>query len=194
MDVKKHSSSVIIVAITGATGFNYGVEALKLLKKHKVETHLVISPSAKRALLEESPDGLHQAHELANKVYAHGDLGAPISSGSFVTAGMLIAPCTAKTLAEIASGIGSNLVARAADVTLKERRKLVLMVRETPLNLIHIRNMETVTEAGAVVMPPCPGFYNNPKNLNEIIRYTVARSLDLFDIDGPDIMAEKRWK
>lgn len=173
----------IIIGITGATGIQYGVRALELLRDKGVETHLVISRSAELVSERESGITLEYVHSLADVVHRADDIGASIASGSFKTRGMLIAPCTVKTLAEIANGIAGSLMTRAADVVLKERRRLVLMVRETPLHLGHLRNMVTVTEMGAVVMPPVPALYTNPKSIDDMITHSVARALDLFDIE-----------
>lgn len=180
-----------IVAITGASGHPYGICLLKTLRELHYETHLVMSRSAVVALAYESDMKLKDVHALADHVHANDDVAASISSGSFRTAGMIIAPCSAKTLGEIASGACGTLVSRAADVTLKERRRLVLMFRETPLHLGHCRNMVAATEMGAIVMPPVPAFYPKPNSIDEIIDHTVGRALDLFDIDSGQV---KRWK
>ncbi len=181
----------MVVAITGASGHPYGIRLLETLRELRIETHLVISRSAVVALAHESSMKLKDVHALADHVHANDDVAAPISSGSFRTHGMLIAPCSAKTLGEIASGACGTLVSRAADVTLKERRRLVLLLRETPLHLGHCRNMVTVTEMGAIVMPPVPAFYPKPKTVDEIVDHTVGRALDLFDLDTGHF---ERWK
>ncbi|AYG62497.1 UbiX family flavin prenyltransferase (plasmid) [Rhizobium jaguaris] len=185
------SKERFIVAITGATGHAYGIRLLQMLRELGLETHLVMSRSAIVALAYESDLKLKDVHALADYVHGNDDVAAPISSGSFRTRGMIIAPCTTKTLGEIASGACGTLVSRAADVILKERRRLVLMLRETPLHLGHLRNMVTVTEIGAIVMPPVPAFYCKPKTIDEMIDHTVGRALDLFDIDTGRV---KRWK
>lgn len=172
----------IIVGISGASGAIYGVRLLEALKEAGVETHLVVSKMGQVTLAHETGYTLPQLQKLASKFYSAQDLGAAISSGSFKTAGMVVAPCSMRSLAEIATGVSSSLLTRAADVVLKERRRLVLMVRETPLNAIHLRNMLTVTEAGAIVAPPVPAFYNRPQSLQEVVDHSIARVLDLFEI------------
>lgn len=180
----------LIVGISGASGAIYGVRALEMLQAQGIATHLVISKSAQLTLFHEL--GLRPADLEAKVTVLHhvNDIGASISSGSFRTEGMLIAPCSVRSMAEIATGITSSLLTRAADVTLKERRRLVLMLRETPLHLGHIRSMAAVTEAGAIVMPPVPALYTKPTSLDEVITHSVARALDLFDIDTKAI---PRW-
>lgn len=173
----------MIIGISGASGIIYGITALKILASLGYETHLVISRSARQALVHEGPFDVREIEALAGVVHQFGDIGASISSGSFRTRGMLIAPCSIKTLSEIAYGTTSSLLTRAADVILKERRRLVLMVRETPLHLGHLRAMTMVTEAGGIIMPPVPAFYPQPDTLEEMIAHTVGRALDLFDID-----------
>src|SRR6187431_3677798 len=172
----------VIVGITGATGAIYGVRLLERLRESGVETHLVISRWGSRTLLHETPYSREQVEALATVSYAPGDMGAAISSGSFRTDGMVIAPCSAKTLAAIAHGFGENLVHRAADVTLKERRPLVLMVREAPLSDIHLENMLKLSRSGAVILPPMPAFYTNPRTLDDIVDQTVSRVLDQFGL------------
>lgn len=173
----------LIVAITGATGILYGVRLLELLRETEVETHLIVSKAADRTRAHELDLSATDLRALACVNHAVNDVGAALASGSFRTMGMVIAPCSVKTLAEIASGVTSNLLTRAADVTLKERRRLVLMVRETPLTAIHLRNMLTVTECGAIVMPPVPAFYTMPVSLDDMVTHTVSRALELFEID-----------
>ena len=180
----------VIVAITGATGVVYGVRTLEQLRAASVETHLVISRWGVRTLLHETSYTREQVEALASVVYAPTDMGAAISSGSFQTAGMIVAPCSAKTLGAIAHGYGDNLIHRAADVILKERRKLVLAVREAPLNDIHLENMLKLSRMGAVIVPPMPAFYMNPKSLDDIVNYTVARMLDQFGVEVP---GAPRW-
>ncbi|MCC8035299.1 MAG: UbiX family flavin prenyltransferase [Rikenellaceae bacterium] len=173
----------IIVGITGATGVEYGIKALEMLGKCGVETHLVVSRSAERVIELELGTDKSAIRTLADMVYEVGDIGAPIASGSYKTDGMLIAPCTVKTLSEIATGVTSSLLTRAADVCLKERRRVVLMFRETPLHLGHIRSMAAVTEMGVIVMPPIPSLYSRPQSVDDLIAHSVARALDLFGLD-----------
>jgi 4-hydroxy-3-polyprenylbenzoate decarboxylase len=180
----------IIVAITGATGAIYGVRILERLREAGAETHLVISRWGARTLLHETSYSREQVESLAGVTYASGDMGAAISSGSFRTDGMVIAPCSAKTLAAVAHGFGENLVHRAADVVLKERRRLVLVVREAPLSDIHLENMLKLSRMGAVVLPPMPAFYNRPRTVDAIIDHTVSRVLDQF---GLDVSGMERW-
>jgi len=180
----------LIVAITGATGAIYGVRVLQRLRDAGAETHLVISRWGARTLLHETSWLREQVEALATATYAPADMGAVISSGSFRTDGMIIAPCSAKTLAAIAHGYGDNLVHRAADVVLKERRKLVLAVREAPLSEIHIENMLKLARMGTVILPPMPAFYNHPQTVDDVVEHTVARMLDQFGIDVPSAL---RW-
>ena len=180
----------IIVGITGATGTVFGIRTLQVLKDYGVETHLVISKWGARTLLHETPYTVDYAKSLASAAYSDSDQGAPISSGSFVTDGMIIAPCSARTLGAIANGQGDNLVHRAADVILKERRKLVLMVRETPLNDIHLENMLKLSRMGVVITPPLPAFYNHPQSIDDIVSHIVMRALDQFGLHT-DVTA--RW-
>ena len=180
----------IIVAITGATGAVYGVRILQRLRDAGAETHLVISRWGARTLLHETSWSREQVDALATEVYAPADMGAAISSGSFRTDGMIVAPCSAKTLAAIAHGYGDNLVHRAADVILKERRKLVLAIREAPLSEIHLENMLKLARMGAVILPPMPAFYNHPQTIDDVVEHTVARVLDQFGVDLP---AAVRW-
>lgn len=175
----------LIVAISGASGAVYGIRALEMLKAAGIESHLVVSKAAALSLEAETDLSLGDVQALADVVYKPADIGAAIASGSFRTLGMLIAPCSVKTLGEITTGVTSSLVSRAADVCLKERRRLVLMVRESPLHLGHLRSMAAVTEMGAIVAPPMPAFYTKPKSLDDMVRQSVARSLALFDIDVP---------
>lgn len=177
----------IIIGISGATGIQYGIRALELLKEEDVETHLVISKAAELVRTYELDLKHEELIKLADKVYPLQDVGAAIASGSFKTLGMLVAPCSVKTMSEIATGVTSSLLSRAADVVLKERRRLVLLFRETPLHAGHLKSMTTVTEMGAIVMPPVPAFYTRPNSVDDIVTHTVARALDLFgfDIDIP---------
>lgn len=186
MDVTRR----LIVAITGATGTIYGVRLLEQLREAGVETHLVVSRWGGRTLVHETPYSRVQVEALADAAYAPGDMGAAISSGSFRTDGMIVAPCSAKTLAAIAHGYGESLVHRAADVTLKERRKLVLVVREAPLSEIHLENMLKLSRMGAVILPPMPAFYNHPRTVADVVDHTVARVLDQF---GIEMRGAPRW-
>jgi len=174
----------IIVGISGASGIVYGIEALKTLRKLDIETHLVVSKSAKVTLSQESSVTINELLELADYHYANADIGACISSGSYQTLGMLVAPCSIKTLSEVATGVTSSLLSRAADVVLKERRKLVLMVRETPLHAGHLESMLRVTNMGAIVNPPVPAFYTRPETLDDMVQQSVGRALDLFGLES----------
>jgi 4-hydroxy-3-polyprenylbenzoate decarboxylase len=193
------STRRLIVGISGATGIAYGVRLLELLRDTDVETHLIVSRAGEMTRAHELELTAQQLRDLADVAYPIGAVGAAVSSGSFRTLGMVIAPCSVKTLAEIATGVTDNLLSRAADVVLKERRRLVLAVRESPLNAIHLRNMLAVTEAGAIVAPPVPAFYNHPESLDDLVTNTACRLLDLFDIDvgrlrrwGEDVSLERR--
>ena len=182
----------LVVGITGATGSLYGISVLRELKKQKGwETHLVLTEAGALNVWHELKMKRKDVEKLADRAYHPKDVGAAIASGSFLTDGMIIAPCTMKTLAAVAHAHADDLVSRAADVTLKERRRLVLLPRETPLNLAHIRNMEAVTEMGAIVFPPLPAFYAKPKSLDEMVAHSVARVLDLFGIHSPKLA---RWQ
>lgn len=177
------SSNRLIVAITGATGAVYGVRLLQALREvPDAETHLLISDAGVLSLHQELDMNRKEVESLAHVVHNVRDVGASIASGSFESAGMIVAPCSMKTLAAIAHGFSDNLITRAADVVLKERRRLVLMVRETPFNLAHLRNMTAVTEMGGIIFPPLPGFYQRPKSIEEMVDHTVGRVLDLFVI------------
>lgn len=180
----------VIVGITGATGAIYGVRLLERLREASVETHLVISRWGARTLIHETPYSREQVEALASTTYAPGDMGAAISSGSFKTDGMIIAPCSAKTLAAIAHGYGDNLIHRAADVILKERRRLVLVVREAPLSDIHLENMLKLSRMGAVILPPLPAFYNHPRTIDDLVDHTVSRMLDQFGLETSGV---ERW-
>jgi 4-hydroxy-3-polyprenylbenzoate decarboxylase len=180
----------LIVGITGASGAIYGVRLLRLLQATGIETHLVMSRSAKITLTQEMDIGVAEVSALANVVHQVDNIGASIASGSFRTMGMVIAPCSMRSLAEIASGATSSLVTRAADVVLKERRRLVLIVREAPLHLGHLRAMTAATEIGAIIYPPVPAFYARPTNLEQMVDHTLGRVLDLFDIENT---AASRW-
>lgn len=183
----------LIVAITGASGAIYGIRLLQVLRTLPGwETHLVLSASGALTAAQEVDLKRSEIEALADEVYSVKDIGAAVSSGSFHTAGMVVAPCSMKTLAGIAHGLADNLVSRAADVVLKERRRLVLLARETPLNLAHLRNMVAVTEMGAIVFPPVPAFYVRPASLDDMVNHTVGRVLDLFDVEHSDLV--KRWE
>lgn len=174
----------LIVAISGASGAIYGVTALQKLRSLGIETHLVVSRSAALTLESELDLTLQQVGALADHHHKVGDIGASIASGSFQTLGMLIAPCSIRTLGEIAGGVTQSLVSRAADVCLKERRRLVLMVRESPLHLGHLRNMVAATEMGAIIAPPVPAFYAKPDSLQAMVDHSIGRALDLFGLDS----------
>ena len=174
----------IVVAITGATGVVYGVRLLRQLSSTPgIETHLVVSDAAVLTLHQETGLQRRDVEALAHVVHKNRDIGASIASGSFQSEGMVIAPCSMKTLASVAHGLSDNLIARAADVVLKERRRLVLMVRETPFNLAHLRNMTLVTEMGGIVFPPLPTFYHKPASIEEMVDHTVGRVIDLFGVE-----------
>lgn len=173
----------LVVAITGATGSIYGIRLLELLRRYEeVETHLVLSRPGKRTLVEETDFSVSDVEALATHHYDVTDIGAAIASGSFRTAGMIIAPCSVKTAAAVAACHSDNLIARAADVTLKEGRPLIMLVRETPLHVGHLKCMLALAEMGAVVLPPMPAFYNRPKELDDVVNHTVARVLDRLDL------------
>ncbi len=183
-------SPKLIVGITGATGTIFGVRLLQMLHGSGVETHLVVSKWAARTLTHETQYALKDVQTLATHNYGISDQGAAISSGSFVTLGMVIAPCSMRTLAAIAHGLGDNLIHRAADVVLKEKRKLVLVVREAPFSEIHLENMLKLARMGVVILPPVPAFYNHPQNLDDVINHITMRVIDQFDIHL-DVM--NRW-
>src|SRR3989441_10790419 len=172
----------LIVGITGATGTIFGVRLLQMLQETDVETHLVMSRWAARTLVEETSYTVEQVEAVATRVYPLGDQGAAISSGSFLTLGRIVVPCSVRTLAAIAHGLGDNLIHRAADVVLKERRRLVLAVREAPLSDIHLENMLKLSRMGVVICPPVPAFYSKPQTIDEVIDHIVMRILDQFDI------------
>ena len=180
----------LIIGISGASGIIYGVRILQALHDSEIETHLVMSDSAKLTLSSEMDLTIKEVEGLASVVHNNKNVGATIASGSFKTLGMVIAPCSIRSLSEVAWGTTTSLLSRAADVVLKERRRLVLMVRETPLHLGHLKSMTQATENSAVIMPPVPMFYSKPKTLDDIVNHTTGRCLDLFDIDT-DLVA--RW-
>jgi len=181
----------LIIGISGASGAVYGVRLLEILRHAEIETHLVMSKSAEMTLVYETDLKPKDVRALATVHYPVADIGAAISSGSFPTMGMVIAPCSIRTMSEIASGVTASLLSRAADVVLKEKRRLVLAIRETPLHVGHLRSMLTLAEMGAVVAPIVPAFYNRPKTVDDVINHTCGRLLDLFDIDTGIV---KRWK
>lgn len=188
---EQHTVKRLVVGVTGATGAVYAVRLLQALHSVSgVETHLVVSPSGVLNLKHELSMTRAQIHALANHVYSFRDVGATLASGSFATAGMVVVPCSMRTLAAVAHGLSDNLITRAADVTLKERRPLLLAVRETPFNLAHLRNMTAVTEMGGIVFPPLPAFYMHPQSIDELVEHTVQRMLEIMGIhiDGP------RWQ
>ena len=184
------ASKKIIIGMTGASGSIFGLRLLEALKKSDVETHVIASKWAQRTMEHETSYSLDNLKDLANVYYGPGDMGAQISSGSYVTEGMVIAPCSARSVAAIASGFGEHLVHRAADVILKERRRLVLGVRETPLNDIHLENLLKLSRMGATILPPVPAFYNHPKTLDDMINHIIVRILDQFSIETN---FAKRW-
>ncbi len=180
----------LIIGISGASGVVYGIRLLECLKFLPIETHLVMSKSAEITLAYETDLKVAEVQALADVTHPAADIGASISSGSFKTLGMVIAPCSIRSMSEIASGVTSTLLTRAADVALKERRRLVLMLRETPLHTGHLRNLVALSEMGAVIAPPVPAFYTNPQSVDDIVDHSVGRVLDLFDIDSGKL---KRW-
>lgn len=185
------SAPRLIVGISGASGVIYGIRLLEILRDMPVETHLVMSRSAEITIAHETDRKIADIKALADVWYKQEDIGAAISSGSFKTLGMVVAPCTIRSASEIAGGVTSTLLTRAADVVLKERRRLVLIVRETPLHLGHLRTLTTLAEIGAVIAPPVPAFYANPASLAEMIDHSVGRVLDQFDLDTGTV---RRWK
>jgi 4-hydroxy-3-polyprenylbenzoate decarboxylase len=180
----------LLIGITGASGVIYGIRMLEALRDLGVETHAMISRSAEITLASETRFKLADLHKLADHVHPVADISAQPASGSFRTRGMVVAPCSVRTMSEIATGVTSSLLTRAADVTLKERRRLVLMVRETPLHTGHLRTMTALSEMGAVIAPPVPAFYSNPASLDEMVDHTIGRVLDLFELDHDGV---KRW-
>jgi len=180
----------MIVGISGATGVIFGIRLLEILNDLGIETHLVISRPGVLTIAEETDIKLSDITAKASRHYRIGDIAAPIASGSYRTMGMIVAPCSVRTMAEIATGATSNLLTRAADVVLKERRKLVLMVRETPLHTGHLRTMTQLSEMGAIIAPPMPAFYTRPANLMDMVEHNLGRVLDLFDLEVP---ALPRW-
>lgn len=190
MPIRSDEARHIVVGISGASGAIYGVRLLEMLRAAGLVTHLIVSRNAGVTLATETGLKLADVEALADHVHSNSDLGAACSSGSFRTLGMIVAPCSVKTMSEIATGVTGHLIARSADVALKERRRLVLLLRETPLHLGHIRAMAAVTEAGGIIYPPVPAFYARPQTLDEMIDHTLGRVLDLFDIDSGSV---RRW-
>ncbi len=184
------SKSRIIIGISGASGIIYGVRLLKILREIDIETHLIVSQAGRLTAHYELGLDPKALNDLADYSYGAGDVGAAISSGSFKTLGMIVAPCSMRSLSEIASGVTTGLLTRAADVVLKERRRLVLMARETPLHTGHLRSMTAASEMGAIIYPPVPAFYSEPETIDDIVNQTVGRVLDLFDLEAPET---KRW-
>ena len=185
------TSQRLIVGVSGASGVIYGIRLLELLREADVESHLIMSRSAEVTVAHETDRKIAEIQELADVCYRNEDIAAATASGSFRTMGMVVAPCSVRTLSEIATGVTSTLLTRSADVVLKERRRLVLLVRETPLHLGHLRSMAAVAEMGAVVAPPVPAFYAKPQSIAEMIDHTLGRALDQFDIDVGTV---RRWK
>ena len=180
----------LIIGISGASGVTYGVRLLEILRELPVETHLVMTKAAEITLAHETGHKVAELQALAHSAYAVADIAAPIASGSFRTLGMIVAPCSIRSMSEIAHGTTSTLLTRAADVTLKERRRLVLMVRETPLHLGHLRSLAALAEMGAIIAPPVPAFYAEPATLADMVDHTLGRLLDLFGLDAPHV---GRW-
>ncbi len=181
----------LIIGISGASGVVYGIRMLEILRELAIETHLVLSRSGEITIAHETDRKIADVKALATHVHAQQDIAASIASGSFRTRGMVVAPCSMRSMSEIASGVTSSLLTRAADVVLKERRRLVLMVRETPLHTGHLRTMTQLSEIGAIVAPPVPAFYARPQSLDDMVDHTIGRVLDLFDIDAGLV---HRWK
>ncbi|MCC7273868.1 MAG: UbiX family flavin prenyltransferase [Alphaproteobacteria bacterium] len=184
------STRRLVIGISGASGIVYGVRMLEVLREAPVETHLVMTRSAEVTLAYEMARKVAEVHALADVVHRADDLGAAISSGSFPTEGMIVAPCSVRSMSEIATGVTSGLLTRAADVVLKERRRLVLLVRETPLHVGHLRTMTQLAEMGAIVMPPVPAFYARPETIADLVDHTVGRALDLLGIETGLV---RRW-
>ena len=179
----------LVIGVTGATGSLYAIRMMQTLRANApdVEIHLIVSGSGVLNIKHELDIGRHEVYALADKVHSIRDVGATIASGAFETAGMVVVPCSMRTLAAVAIGLSDNLITRAADVTLKERRKLVMVVRETPFNLAHLRNMSAITEMGGIIFPPLPAFYHRPKSIEEMVDHTVSRILEMvgIDVNGP---------
>jgi flavin prenyltransferase len=188
--VKPASPERIVVGLSGASGVAYGIRLLEALRDLRLESHLVMTKPAEMTIAYETKLTPKQVAAKADHRYAVGDIGAPIASGSFKTAGMIVAPCSVRTMSEIATGVTTSLLTRAADVTLKERRPLILMVRETPLHLGHLRSLVQLTEMGAIILPPMPAFYAEPKTLSDLVDQMVGKALDLLGYEWPNM---KRW-
>lgn len=184
------NSPRLIIGISGSSGIVYGIRLLQILQRMPIETHLVVSKAGQLTRTYETSLSAEQLRSLADVYHPIGDITASIASGSFKTLGMIIAPCSMKTLGEIAHGVGNTLLARAADVVLKERRQLVLLTREAPLHLGHLNNMVQITQMGGIIYPPVPAFYNHPQTIDDLVNDTVGRILDLFDLDSGLV---KRW-
>jgi 4-hydroxy-3-polyprenylbenzoate decarboxylase len=180
----------MVVGITGATGIVYGVRLLKALRELGIESHLIVSKAGEMTRVYETDLTSEELRGLADVVYSPSDIAAPISSGSFRTMGMIVSPCSVRTMSDIAHGVTSGLISRAADVTLKERRRLVLMLRETPLHAGHLKSMLAITEIGGIIAPPVPAFYARPQSLDDMVTHTIGRVLDLYDLD---LSAFPRW-
>ena len=181
----------MIVGISGASGVIHGIRLLEILRGLGIETHLVMSPAAEITLAHETDLKVAQVRAMADHCHAQGNIAAAISSGSFRTMGMIVAPCSIRSMSEIATGVTSGLISRAADVVLKERRRLVLMVRETPLHLGHLQTMTRLAEMGAIIAPPVPAFYGRPETIADLVDHSLGRVLDLFDLDAGIL---RRWK
>lgn len=184
------STHKMIIGISGSSGIIYGIRLLQMLRQLSVETHLVVSKAAQLTRAYETSMTAAELKSLADVYYQCTDITAPIASGSFKTMGMIVAPCSMKSLGQIAHGVGDNLLTRAADVVLKERRRLVILPRETPLHLVHLQNMVCITQMGGIIFPPVPAFYQNPLSIDDLINDTVGRILDLFDLESGLV---KRW-
>ncbi len=181
----------MIVGISGASGVIYGIRLLEILRAQGIETHLVMSPAAEVTLAHETDLKVSEVRAMADHCHAQGNIAAAISSGSFRTMGMIVAPCSIRSMSEIATGVTAGLISRAADVVLKERRRLVLMVRETPLHLGHLQTMTRLAEMGAIIAPPVPAFYGRPESIADLVDHSLGRVLDLFDLDAGIV---KRWR
>jgi len=188
--MRGHTKKRIIIGITGASGVIYGIEILRELTKKDLETHLIISELGRKNTVLETDYSIRDVESMADKVYDNDDLEAPLASGSFLTSGMIVAPCTIKTLSGIVNSYSDNLLVRTADVTLKEKRRLVLLVRETPLHRGHLRLMSMAADMGAHILPPIPSFYNRPKTIDDIIHQTIGKVFDYFGIEHTLF---KRW-
>ena len=191
MDVSEKAPKRLVVGISGASGIVYGIRMLEVLRQTDVETHLIMSKAAEMTAVYETEMKAKDIRDLASVYHPMTDIGASISSGSFHTLGMVVMPCSVRTMSEIATGVTGSLMSRAADVVLKERRRLVLAIRETPLHSGHLRTMLQLSDMGAIISPIMPAFYNKPQSLDDIINHTVGRALDLFGLDAGIV---KRWK